>query len=196
MADEDDGFLSRWSRLKAKERDQKSTTAPAEAAPEATPVVATAPMPDTAVVPDVGTAEEAADPNADLPPIESLDRHSDYTAFLRAGVAPELRKQALRKLWRSDPVFANLDGLLEYGEDYSLPFKNRTAVATLYQVGKGMAESILDESPPAATAPAAEPRATSPIAVSEPRPAADTADAKSELSDAAAATTPDEDGKR
>lgn len=129
--------------------------------------------------PDVASPVEAEDPNADLPPIESLDKHSDYTAFLRPGVAPELRNQALAKLWRSDPVFANLDGLLEYGEDFSLPFKNPTAVATLYQVGKGMVEAVLDESPPTDAA-AAEETDAKPIAPESTEPAqSDSAIAKS-----------------
>ena len=55
----------------------------------------------------------------DLPDIESLDEHSDFTVFLKKGVPEALRRQALQRLWRSNPVFANLDGLAEYDEDYS-----------------------------------------------------------------------------
>src|SRR3546814_6644375 len=77
--------------------DLKSVVAAEESRPdEALPVAA-------AAAPDTDSPAEVEDPNADLPPIESLDKDSDYTAFLRAGVAPELRKQALGKLWRSDP---------------------------------------------------------------------------------------------
>src|SRR3546814_9494628 len=79
------------------ERDQKSAAAVEEKpGEEILPAAA-------AGEPDIAPLAEAKDPNADLPPIESLDKDSDYTAFLRAGVAPELRKQALGKLWRSDP---------------------------------------------------------------------------------------------
>jgi hypothetical protein len=172
MADRDEGFLSRWSRLKQDERDQKSVAAVEENTQEETSPVT------TVTVPDVDPPAETEDPNADLPPIESLDKDSDYTVFLRAGVAPELRKQALGKLWRSDPVFANLDGLLEYGEDFSLPFKNRTAVATLYQVGKGMMEAVLRESPPADEASPDETVAELPAAENTVPPQVDSAIAK------------------
>lgn len=182
MADRDEGFLSRWSRLKRDERDQKSAAAAEEKPGEEILPAA------TAGEPDIAPLAEAKDPNADLPPIESLDKDSDYTAFLRAGVAPELRKQALGKLWRSDPVFANLDGLLEYGEDFSLPFKNRTAVATLYQVGKGMMESVLNESPPADAASPDETVAELPAAGNTELAPADSAIAKSEPREAANVT--------
>src|SRR3546814_6384088 len=45
-----------------------------------------------------------------------------------------------------DPVFANMDGLIEYGEDYSLPFKAHAGkvVATLYRVGEGMPAAVRD----------------------------------------------------
>lgn len=182
MADRDEGFLSRWSRLKQEERDQKSVAAPEESRQdEVLPV-------SPAAAPDADPPAEVEDPNADLPPIESLEKDSDYTAFLRPGVAPELRKQALAKLWRSDPVFANLDGLLEYGEDFSLPFKNRAAVATLYQVGKGMMEAVLTESPPAGAASPGEAVAELPAAENTEPAQIDSAIAKNEPREAANVT--------
>jgi hypothetical protein len=181
MAERDEGFLRRWSRLKQDERNRRPETPAEEAAQEEIAPAAASAVPDAA--PGVEAAQPD-DPNANLPPIESLDRNSDYTAFLRPGVAPELKRQALGKLWRSDPVFANLDGLLEYGEDFSAPFKNRAAVATLYRVGKGMMESVLRESTPPdaamsdATAPSEA--APKPIAMESPSPPkADSAVAKS-----------------
>ena len=62
--------------------------------------------------------------------------------FLRKGVPAELRKQALRKLWRSDPVLANFDGLVEYGEDYTKIGTAKQLVRTAYQVGRGMLERL------------------------------------------------------
>lgn len=132
MADSDEGFLRRWSRLK-RGGNEKVLEPQGELQPPVEPPREPA---DAAERPEAATAEPVAD--ADLPPIETLDRDSDYTVFMRAGVAPDLRNQALRKLWRSDPVFANLDGLVEYGEDFSEPFKRGGVVSTLYRVGKGM----------------------------------------------------------
>jgi hypothetical protein len=56
--------------------------------------------------------------DADMPPIESLDEDSDYSAFMSEGVSDELRNLALRKLFKA-PVFNIRDGLDEYDEDYT-----------------------------------------------------------------------------
>jgi hypothetical protein len=53
-------------------------------------------------------------------------------------VPEQLRKRALRKLWRLNPVFANLDGLNDYDEDFTDAAAVLEGVKTLYQVGKGM----------------------------------------------------------
>jgi len=93
----DEPFVARWSRRKL-----------ADDAPDA-----------AESVPETADAEETpAAPPPDLPDIETLDKDSDYTAFMRDGVPEELKKLALRALWRSDPVLANLDGLNDYDEDY------------------------------------------------------------------------------
>src|SRR3546814_11426370 len=44
---------------------------------------------------------------------------------------------ALQRLWRLDPVFANLDGLLEYGEDYTDAATVAENLKTAYRVGRG-----------------------------------------------------------
>lgn len=139
MADREEGFLGRWSRLK--QADRKN-------APETEPVAAAAALPEAAAAVDEPADSGSTAPAVpELPPVESLDRDSDFTAFLQPGVPPELRSSALRKLWRSDPLLANLDGLLEYGDDFTLPWKNsKGVVATAYRVGKGMVESLTAES--------------------------------------------------
>jgi hypothetical protein len=117
-------FLERWSRLKPAEREKASRHEPAG-------------PPDPAAA---GSPEPPADPLEDLPALETLTKDSDFRAFMRPGVPEELRNQALRKLWGSDPVYANLDGLLEYGEDFAAPFRMAGVVATVYRVLEGMPE--------------------------------------------------------
>lgn len=135
MAERDEGFISRWSRLKSAEAKRR----------EEPPVDEPAPVAEAAEQHPAEAPEEVATPS-ELPPIDSLTKDSDYTAFLRQGVPPELRRDALRTLWRSDPVFANLDGLLEYGEDYGAKFRTPGVVATIYRVGKGMVDASVGES--------------------------------------------------
>jgi hypothetical protein len=117
------GFLARWSRLKRAERDKALRRDPAPADPAA-----------------AASPEPPAEPLEDLPALETLTKDSDFRAFMRPGVPEELRNQALRKLWGSDPVYANLDGLLEYGEDFAAPFRMAGVVATVYRVLEGMPE--------------------------------------------------------
>lgn len=100
----DESFLRRWSRRKLDQDDEPVPPVPAEAVEET----------DTAADPD----SAAADPPPDLPDIDSLDKDSDFTPFMADGVPEELKRMALRKLWLSDPVFANLDGLNDYDEDF------------------------------------------------------------------------------
>ena len=123
MAEDREPFLRRWARLKA----EQSKPEPPE----------TAPPPSQPPVSASADARPATSPE-DLPPIEELTAESDFTPFLKAGVPEELKRLALRKLWRSDPVFANLDGLVEYGEDFGAAFRNPGPVATLFRIGRGM----------------------------------------------------------
>ncbi|WP_448207690.1 DUF3306 domain-containing protein [Azospirillum sp. sgz302134] len=125
----DETFLSRWSRLKRK----LAQPAP-ESVAEEPPPQPPGPLPEEAPSPE---SAEADDPLKDLPPVEELTRESDFTPFLRAEVPEDLHRQALRKLWTSDPVFANDDGLKDYADDYTGMFNLPEPVKTLYRVGKG-----------------------------------------------------------
>jgi hypothetical protein len=111
MAKHDEGVLARWSRLKRAQAGRSEPPAPEEA-PAGEPEAA---VPDA----DGGSPEAAAAVRIeDLPDIESLTYESDFTVFMAKGVPKALRNQALKKLWRSDPVLANLDGLNDYDLDY------------------------------------------------------------------------------
>lgn len=77
-----------------------------------------------------------------LPPIDELTAESDYTVFMGKNVPQALTNAALRKLWLSDPVFANLDRLNDYDDDYSFVESVVTAVRTSYQVGKGHVDEV------------------------------------------------------
>jgi hypothetical protein len=127
MADEQETFLQRWARRKSERRERTSSdSSPAQ------------PSKDEAADSPSPTAAAAVVPPEQLPSIDDLTKDSDFTAFLKEGVPEELKRLALRKLWRSDPVFANLDGLVEYGEDFGAPFRNPGPVATLFRLGQGM----------------------------------------------------------
>ncbi|MFP5517480.1 MAG: DUF3306 domain-containing protein [Alphaproteobacteria bacterium] len=115
-----EGFLGRWSRLK---RETRTGELPDESpvqpmVPERLDEAAAAVPAEIAAAPPA--AEEEPD-LSDLPPLDSLDAGSDYTGFLRRDVPEELRRQALRKAWASDPAIAGFRGFAEYDWDYNAP---------------------------------------------------------------------------
>ena len=155
MADEE-SFVRRWSRRKAAAREQARAAAKEPAQETDVKGIDAAPTPaEQGSAPPVEAPERHdQDPAVDLealPDIESLTYESDYTVFLRKGVPAELRKRALARLWRSDPVLANLDGLVEYGEDYTKIGTVKEVVRTAYQVGRGMLERLEPGTTPRAT---------------------------------------------
>ncbi|HET6519327.1 MAG TPA: DUF3306 domain-containing protein, partial [Geminicoccaceae bacterium] len=77
-------------------------------------------------------------PLESLPDIASLGAESDFRAFMRPGVPPELRRQALRKLWRVKPLVGNPKRLVEYDEDYTDAARVTKGLKTLYRVGRGV----------------------------------------------------------
>lgn len=98
-SDDSASFLVRWSR-------RKRANAAGEPLPE--PVVA---KPVPAID---GTREDV--PLADPVLLNFAD---DFTPYLKARVAPALKKAALKKLF-SDPSFNETDGLDVYLEDFNL----------------------------------------------------------------------------
>lgn len=160
MAEEAETFLRRWARLKRERASEESAPATAPAPAGASPAAAGA-SPATTVEPP------------ELPPIDELTKDSDFTQFLKEGVPEELKRLALRKLWLTDPVFANLDGLLEYGADFGALFRNPGPVATLFRIGRGMpgpGETEEAESTETAEAPETVPAPTQEL---EPQPRAE-----------------------
>ncbi|MFZ1415791.1 MAG: DUF3306 domain-containing protein, partial [Defluviicoccus sp.] len=130
--------------------------------------VATSPAPaaaETEAALGDGTADTPADAAPDLPDLATLTAESDYTVFLAPGVAEETRHAALRILWRSDPVLANLSGLNDYDDDYRAIGTVHQVVETVYRAGAGYLEQLAaaaddetDKAAPPAAAGEAEAR--------------------------------------
>jgi len=69
---------------------------------------------------------------------DQMQQGDDFTAFMLDEVPEHLRKRALRKLWRSNPVLACVDDLVDYGDDFKAEWDGVGLIKTVYQVGKGM----------------------------------------------------------
>jgi len=116
-------FLNRWSSRKLAEAEPEKTDAPVA-------------LSDT----DKEQGEEVDEivaPPPDLPDVETLNAESDFTAFLGDNVPRDISKLAFKKLWRSDPVLANVDGLNDYDGDFSKVGMVTEVFKSVYQVGKG-----------------------------------------------------------
>ncbi|MGV6846965.1 MAG: DUF3306 domain-containing protein [Marinibacterium sp.] len=81
-----------------------------------------------------------------LPDPETLGEGDDFRAFLDNAIPDRLKTRALRRLWRVNPVLANLDGLVDYGEDFTDAATVMDSLTTAYRVGKGMLAQ-LDQGP-------------------------------------------------
>jgi len=138
VSDDFGAKLSRWSQRKAAARrgapleEASGERSDQETAVASPPVVESGP-PASPAAENVPAAEELPV----LPPVEELTAESDYTAFLADNVPEEIKRAALRKLWRSDPVFGELDGLNDYDEDYNLASSLIGSVQSAYKAGKG-----------------------------------------------------------
>jgi hypothetical protein len=73
-----------------------------------------------------------------LPDPDTLNKGDDFSAFMAEAVPDRIRRWALRRLWATNPALANLDGLLDYGEDFTDKAMVIENMQTAYQVGKGM----------------------------------------------------------
>lgn len=73
-----------------------------------------------------------------LPDPDALQMGDDVRGFMAQVVPDRLRRRALRQLWRLNPVLANIDELVDYGEDFTDAACVIENMQTTYQVGKGM----------------------------------------------------------
>src|SRR6056297_4169178 len=117
-----------WARRKAKVAEEQLAEArAAEAAEQAAREAELAEKSDEEILEDLG-----------LPDPDTLEEGADFKAFMAKAVPDRIRRRALRRLWISNPALANLDGLLDYGEDFTDSAKVLENMQTAYQVGKGM----------------------------------------------------------
>ncbi len=151
-----EGFLSRWSKRKARAQggggaepaieppQAASDAAPEREAPTEAPP---APIEDRVVLPtmdDVGL----------------LTRGSDFSRFVGAGVDPGVSNAAMKKLF-SDPRYNVMDGLDTYIDDYGRP--DPISLSTLRQMHQSKALGLFDNDIDDAAAAAALPaRGTGP----------------------------------
>ena len=128
-----EGFLSRWSKRKAEQvaTEPSALAAPTGGAESTADQLATNPITGGVLEAKVSesarqsdtlsdASSDAAQPKPPLPTIESLTNESDFTPFMARDVSPDMRNQAMRKLF-TDPHYNIMDGLDTYIDDYGKP---------------------------------------------------------------------------
>ncbi|WP_323769853.1 DUF3306 domain-containing protein [Antarctobacter sp.] len=80
----------------------------------------------------------------DLPAPEEMQSTEQVQDLLKAAVPQRLKTRALRRLWRLNPVLANVDGLVDYGGDFTDAATVIENMQTVYQVGKGMFDKAVE----------------------------------------------------
>ncbi len=73
-----------------------------------------------------------------LPDPDAMGAGDDFAAFMARAVPEALRRRALRRLWTSRPVLANLDRLVDYDDDYTGGGVPMGTLPTAYRVGRGL----------------------------------------------------------
>lgn len=128
----DDGMLSRWSKRKrglVKEEVEPilSSEAQAEIDEEREAIL---------------LANREAAEEIDL---DTIDEESDLSIFMKEGVPEALKRKALSVLWRSNPVFANVDGLCDYDQDFGDKSLNMKVFKSAWQAGRGYLKQVVEE---------------------------------------------------
>ena len=108
----EEGFLKRWSRLKATGGETETPVRPAPSAPAAAP--APVPIPAQAEAPLQDRPLPTLDDAARLTP------DADFSSFVAKDVDKSVQRLALKKLF-ADPHFHVMDGLDMYMDDYNKP---------------------------------------------------------------------------
>lgn len=112
-ADQDKGFLARWSQRKQEAKRPDSG--------QDTPIADGTGSPEPPAPQGESSSEQEFDLST-LPKLEELTETTDITAFLRKGVPEHLRNAALRKSWALDPAIRNyVNPALEYAYDWNTP---------------------------------------------------------------------------
>lgn len=156
VEDEVGSFLARWSRRKAAARRGAPEPEPPPPVPRAAEEAA-GPKPDEGEPAEVRTAPQPRAENAlpeldlaKLPDPETLDATSDFSVFMQPGVPAELRRRALRRLWKVNPIISTPDGLDDYYvvNDFSDASTVVADLKTLYRVGRGMIGAFAEADEP------------------------------------------------
>lgn len=152
-------FLARWAKKKSEEKTGTEGQKPNQDAgfEAVSPAVV---KPDSTT-----TATSVAVKPVPLPTVESLTAESDFSPFMGQDVAPELRNQAMKKLF-TDPHYNVMDRLDTYIDDYSIA--DPIPESMLRMMTQSATLGLFDHEKEEAKATTAVPDAAQPTALETP----------------------------
>jgi len=145
MSDKDEtgGTLSRWSKRKIAVTRQQGPEGGEEPVAEIVP-----PEEETAQQAEREAQREANRLAAEAVDLETLNEESDFSVFMKEGVPQMLKKQAMASLWRTSPIFANVDGLVDYDDEFGSPDLVMKTFKSAYQAGRGYLDLFNENNEP------------------------------------------------
>ena len=161
-AKSDESFLSRWSRVKHEGDDDQAESRPLTDSPSSDSSLSTEnEHSSTGGLPRHKMAEDARPERTlpdstpqPLPALDSLSAQSDFSPFMAKDVDPQLRNQAMKKLF-SDPHYNVMDRLDTYIDDYSIETPLSTDIIRQMSISKTL--RLFDDEDEKENAAAAEP---------------------------------------
>ena len=148
--DQKEGFLSRWSARKSEVT--RGNIVPGD------PVggLDTEPDATTLEYEEAHLSDDELLKKYDLPNPATIEDETALDRFFSGDMPERLRQMALRRLWRLNPLFAVVDDMVEYGEDYTDAATVIDGMQTAYSAGKGYLNHQSGEAEAETTADAAE----------------------------------------
>lgn len=131
--DEEISRLSSWSKRKLAVAEEAKNDALAEED-----------IVDEEAVAALALEHEANREAAEAVDLETMDEDTDFSVFMKDGVPDLLKKSAMAILWRSNPIFANVDGLVDYDDDFGSPDLIMKTFESAYKIGKGYLDKVED----------------------------------------------------
>lgn len=145
MQDEhDESFMGRWSRRKRLEAETAD-----QADPQTSENLSAGELAEDVVDAEISEERQLElDANrvaAEAVDLEAIAYESDLSVFYKEGVPAILKRAAMQKMWRTNPIFANVDGLNDYDQDFNVIDKVLTEFKSAWQVGRGYAPLVKEE---------------------------------------------------
>jgi hypothetical protein len=148
----DEGFLRRWARRKSELRSELRTevgegrAAVPDAAPAPEGLSGASVAPAGLAAFDAAPAPLAERPLPTMEDVATLDKDSDFSAFVVRGVDQAVRRGALKKLF-ADPHFNVMDRLDVYIDDYNKPSPMSEAMLASLEHAKSVFMKMVEDEP-------------------------------------------------